>query len=96
MGKMVKQKVQVKVLSGIHFRPAGKITEDALKYKAAIKAVKGETEANLKSFLNLLAACIKCGDEIEIICDGTDEEPALQNMLKLFQDANLGQEEETK
>lgn len=93
---MVKQKVQVKVLSGIHFRPAGKITENALKYEAAIKAVKGDTEANLKSFLNLLAACIKCGDEIEIICDGTDEETALQNIIKLFEDTNLGQEEDVK
>ena len=42
---MVKQKVRVKVLSGIHFRPAGRITEKALQYESAIKAVREETES---------------------------------------------------
>ena len=79
---MVKQKVRVKVLSGIHFRPAGKITEKALQY-----------ESNVKSFLNLLAACIKCGDEIEIRCEGPDEKEALEEIVKMFEDTNLGREE---
>lgn len=90
---MVKQKVRVKVLSGIHFRPAGKITEKALQYESAIKAVREETESNVKSFLNLLAACIKCGDEIEIRCEGPDEKEALEEIVKMFEDANLGREE---
>lgn len=81
---MVKQNVRVKVLSGIHFRPAGKITECALQYKSKITVIKGTNEANAKSFLNLLAACIKYDDEIQIICEGTDEEQALKDIVKYF------------
>ncbi len=82
---MVKQNVRVKVLSGIHFRPAGRITENALKYESKITILNGRSEANAKSFLNLLAACIKYGDEIEIVCDGPDEEEALEEMQALFE-----------
>ena len=36
--------------------------------------------ANAKSVLSVLGACVKCGDEIEIFCDGEDEEAALKAM----------------
>lgn len=81
---MVKQSVRVEVSPGIHFRPAGKLTEYAMKYKSAIIAKTNSSEANVKSFLNLLAAGIKEGDEIEIICEGEDEQEALKAMIDLF------------
>ena len=34
--------------------------------------------ANAKSVLSVLGACIKCGDEIELICDGADEQEAMK------------------
>ena len=82
---MIKQNVRVKVLSGIHFRPAGKITENALKYDSEITIMSKEKKCNAKSFLNLLAACIKYNDEIEVICEGPDEQQALEEMISLLE-----------
>ena len=28
--------------------------------------------------MSVLGACIKCGDEIELICDGADEQEAMK------------------
>ena len=42
--------------------------------------------SNAKSVLSVLGACIKCGDEIEFICDGKDEEVALSAMLNIVND----------
>lgn len=81
---MVKKLVKVEISPGIHFRPAGKVTEYAMKYKSAIIAKTENSEANVKSFLNLLAAGIKEGDEIELICEGEDENEALEAMVELF------------
>ena len=39
------------------------------------------TIANAKSVLSVLGACIKKGDEIELVCDGEDEEEALKEMV---------------
>lgn len=41
--------------------------------------------ANAKSVLSVLGACIKSGDEIEIVCDGDDEEPALEALVALVE-----------
>ena len=36
--------------------------------------------------LSVLGACVKSGDEIEIICEGEDEAEALKAMLQLVMD----------
>ena len=33
------------------------------------------------TILSVLGACIKKGDEIELVCDGEDEEEALKEMV---------------
>ena len=50
----------------------------------------GELTANAKSVLSILGACIKSGDEITIVCDGEDEEKALDEMIAIVQ-AGLGE-----
>ena len=41
--------------------------------------------ANAKSVLSVLGACIKSGDEIEIVCEGEDEEEALKALVALVE-----------
>jgi phosphocarrier protein len=82
---MVKQSVKVRIPVGVHFRPAGKITECAMKFNSKTTIKMGNREANVKSFLNLLAAGIKYDDEIEIICDGPDEQQALRELVNIFE-----------
>ena len=43
-------------------------------------------EANAKSVLSILGACIRCGDEIDIHCTGEDEQEALEALVKLVND----------
>ena len=42
--------------------------------------------ANAKSVLSVLGACVKSGDEIELICDGEDEEEAMKAMVEAVED----------
>lgn len=37
--------------------------------------------ANAKSVLSVLGACIKSGTEIELVCEGEDEELALKTLV---------------
>lgn len=78
---MVSQKVTIKNPTGLHLRPAGILCKEAVKYQALITFnFKGGT-ANAKSVLSVLGACVKCGDEIEFVCDGEDEEAALKALV---------------
>ena len=47
-------------------------------------------EINGKSIMNLMAAYIKQGAEVEVRCDGPDEEKALKAIIELI-DSGLGE-----
>lgn len=46
--------------------------------------------ANAKSVLSVLGACIKSGTEIELVCEGEDEELALKTLVDAIE-SGLGE-----
>lgn len=83
---MVSSKVVVNNPTGIHLRPAGLLCQIALEFNSKINIKFNETTANAKSVLSVLGACVKTGDEIEILCEGEDEEEALRTIVKAIED----------
>ena len=87
---MVSKKVTIKNPTGLHLRPAGELCKTAKQFKAKITfSFEGGT-SNAKSVLSVLGACVKSGDEIELICEGEDEEEALKKMVEAIE-AGLGE-----
>lgn len=78
---MINQKVRVKNPTGLHLRPAGFLCKEAMKYKSLITFNFDGGVANAKSVLSVLGACVKCGDEIELVCEGADEQEALAALV---------------
>ena len=78
---MVSQKIQVTNPTGLHLRPAGLLCRTAMKFKSSINFTYKTTTANAKSVLSVLGACVKCGDEITLICEGADEQEALAAVI---------------
>lgn len=83
---MVTQKTTIKNPTGLHLRPAGLFCKTAVQFKSTINFQFRDTTANAKSVLSVLGACIKRGDEIELICEGEDEQEALEAMLQAIED----------
>lgn len=87
---MVSDKIKITNSTGLHLRPAGIFCREAMRFKSQITfGAKGST-ANAKSVLSVLGACVKCGDVIELCCDGEDEELALEAMRNIIE-TGLGQ-----
>ncbi len=78
---MLSQKITVNNPSGLHLRPAGTLCNIAIKYQSLITFTYDGGTANAKSVLSVLGACVKCGDEIELVCEGSDEEEAMKAMV---------------
>ena len=78
---MLSQKVTIKNPTGLHLRPAGILCKEAMKFKSLITVSFRNSTANAKSVLSVLGACVKCGDEIELVCEGEDEEEALKTLV---------------
>lgn len=88
---MVSAKAIIKNPTGLHLRPAGLLCKTASEYKSKITIKIKDSSANAKSVLGVLGACIKTGDEIELICEGEDEEIALKNLIQVI-NSGLGEE----
>lgn len=80
---MISASVVINDKVGLHLRPASVLCKTACSYKCKVKLiVRNTVEANAKSVISVLAACVKCNDTIEIVCDGEDEEEALKSIVE--------------
>ena len=87
---MISKNLTVVNPSGIHLRPAGVLSQTAMKFKSDITIVSGEKKIVAKSVLNVMAAGIKCGTEITLVCDGEDEEEAMKTISQAIE-SGLGE-----
>lgn len=81
---MKKEKVILQNETGLHARPAGELAKLAATFKCDINLnVNGKT-VSAKSILGIMSLGIKVSTEIEIECNGEDEEIAMKEILKAF------------
>lgn len=88
---MVSKKLIIKNPSGLHARPAGVLAQAAGKCKSDVIIHYGEKNIQVKSILNIMAAAIKCGTEIQLECSGETEEEDLKKLAELIE-SGLGEE----
>lgn len=61
-----------------------------MDYRSRITFQFRDATANAKSALSVLGACVKSGDEIELFCEGPDEEEALAALVQAIE-SGLGE-----
>ncbi len=81
---MVSRKLVVKNQSGLHARPASVLAKEASLCPCNVTIVMGEKVIVAKSVLNIMSAVIKKGTEIELVCDGENEEASLEKLCALI------------
>ena len=85
---MVKKTFVIENETGLHARPATEIAKIAMKYKCNVNLIVNGKTINAKYPLMIMSAGIKSKTELEILCDGEDEEQAIEE-LKTFLQSNL-------
>ena len=86
---MITQEITLKNEEGLHARPATEISKIANQYSCSVKFDVQGKEYNAKSVLNIMSAGIKNNTQIKIICDGVDENKAIVEIVKVFENLNL-------
>ena len=82
---MVSQVTKVINKEGFHMRPAGAFAAAMGKYQSDIILKFNGNDINAKSLMNIIASCIKCGSEVEIVCSGPDENAALAEAVSMIE-----------
>jgi phosphocarrier protein HPr len=88
---MVKGSLKIQNPSGLHARPSGVFVQLAQQFQAKITFCYKGKVYNAKSILDALSACVTCGSEIELVCDGPDEQEAFDSLAKAIE-AGLSEE----
>lgn len=82
---MVTKKVTVVNEQGIHMRPAG-ILAKAVKAHPECEVTlnaNGKT-VKAKAPMQIMSACMKKGCEVEIVCNGANEQAVLNEIAEMF------------
>ena len=87
---MVSKEFTINNELGMHMRPASLLSQMAAKYQSNITVKHNGKDFNAKSVMLLMTALIKCGSEIEVVCDGPDEEKALAELSE-FIESGMGE-----
>ena len=87
---MVSNNIVIKDKQGMHMRPAGRLAKMAAGYDSKVTVRFNGKDFDCKSVMFLMSACIKYDSEIELVCDGPDEEKALAELTE-FIESGMGE-----
>ncbi|MPW24820.1 HPr family phosphocarrier protein [Alkalibaculum sp. M08DMB] len=82
---MVYKKIIIGNKSGLHARPASLFVELANKFKSEIFIKKENTTVNAKSIMGVMTLGVRKDTEIIIEAIGSDEEEALDALVKIVE-----------
>lgn len=71
---------------GIHARPAGMLAKKAKAFESSVTIAKGEKEAALTRLMAVMALGVKHGDTVTVKAEGADEEAAIAEIKKFFEE----------
>ena len=74
---------------GIHARPAGMLAKKAKAFESSVTIAKGEKEAALTKLMAVMALGVKHGDTVTVKAEGADEEAAIAEIKKFFEENNF-------
>ena len=84
---MVSKTVMVINAEGMHMRPAGLIAKAAKAHpESTIRMKANGKDIKASAVMQIMAAGIKKGTEVEIVVDGGDEQNILDELVKMFED----------
>lgn len=81
---MVEQMVKIKCQNGLHARPVSQLVTQSSHFKASLTLCKGDKEVDMKSIVGILSLSVDCGEVIMIRANGADEEQAIINLMRFF------------
>ena len=82
---MYTQEITVNNEVGLHARPATFFIQKANEFKSGIWVEKEDRRVNAKSLLGVLSLGIVGNTAIRVIADGSDEEAAVEALVKLVE-----------
>lgn len=89
---MIKQHIEVINKLGLHARAAAKLVNEAAGFESGISLHRDGQEVDAKSIMGIMMLAASQGTRLEIEIEGTDEQTAMDSIVRLFQ-SRFGEDE---
>lgn len=83
---MIEKTVTIVNKAGMHTRPASMLVKIASKYKSEFFIFKDGFRINGKSIIGVMTLAAEQGSRVTLEFDGQDEEKAMEEVVKFFED----------
>jgi len=83
---MARAEIEISNKLGLHARASAKLTQLAGSFNSEIWMEKGSRRINAKSIMGVMMLAAGKGSKIVVETVGSDEQPALESVLKLIAD----------
>lgn len=83
---MVKFQYTIKDAEGIHARPAGILVKAAAEFPCQVMIEKDGKSVDAKRIFGVMSLGVKCNESVTIICDGEQEEEALEKVSAVLKE----------
>ena len=83
---MVKSTITISNKLGLHARASAKLSKLAGQFACDVWLSRAGRRVNAKSIMGVMMLAAGIGTEVELECEGGDEEAAMQALSALFED----------
>ena len=81
---MTKKSVKIQLDGGLEARPIAVLVQVARQYESTVHLETEDKRVNAKSIMGMMSLGLDNGETVTIVCDGTDEEKALEGIEKVL------------
>ena len=81
---MIERQIEIVNRLGLHARAAAKLVHTAGRFGCDVTVVKDGHNVDAKSILGIMALGAAQGTTISIVCEGSDEQEALESVTELI------------
>ncbi|MGN1171953.1 MAG: HPr family phosphocarrier protein [Lachnospiraceae bacterium] len=81
---MTKKSVKIQLTGGLEARPVAVLVQVASQYESTVHLETEDKRVNAKSIMGMMSLGLDNGETVTIVCDGSDEEKALEGIEKFL------------
>ena len=85
---MIRKPMTVQLASGLEARPVAVLVQVASQYESKIYVEIDNKKVNAKSIMGMMTLGLSTGESVVVSAEGTDEEPAIENIEKYLSSHN--------
>ena len=81
---MMEKSIKIQLTGGLEARPVAMLVQVASQYESTVHLETEDKRVNAKSIMGMMSLGLDNGETVTIVCDGTDEEKALEGIEKFL------------